>query len=80
MNKETVHFLNNIDFESTDEVYEKISSLFEENQRLKKQLEEHIKAEMKMEYEIQKLEEQGYTVIPNSDIKSTKRIYRVFRR
>ena len=39
MNKETVHFLNNIDFESTVEVYEKISSLFEENQELKKQLE-----------------------------------------
>ena len=39
MNKETVHFLNNIDFESTVEVYKKISSLFEENQELKKQLE-----------------------------------------
>ena len=48
-----------------------IAGLKTENQGLKKRLEEHIKAEMKMEDEFQKLEEQDYTVIPNSDIKPT---------
>lgn len=48
-----------------------IAGLKTENQELKKRLEEHIKAEMKMEDEFQKLEEQDYTVIPNSDIKPT---------
>ena len=35
MNKETINFINNIDFESNAVVYEKIVSLFEENQGLK---------------------------------------------
>lgn len=35
MNKETINFLNNIDFENNDVVYKKIVSLFEENQKLK---------------------------------------------
>ena len=48
-----------------------IAGLKTENQGLKKRLEEHIKAEMKMEDEFQKLEEQDYTVIPNSEIKPT---------
>ena len=40
MNDETINFLNNIDFDNNAEVYEKLSSLFEENQELKKQLKE----------------------------------------
>lgn len=35
MNEETINFINNIDFESNAVVYEKIVSLFEENQKLK---------------------------------------------
>ena len=42
MNKETVHFLNNIDFENATKVYETISILFEKNQVLKKAIKEGV--------------------------------------
>ena len=35
MDKETINFLNNIDFENNDVVYKKIVNLFEENQKQK---------------------------------------------
>ena len=38
MSEEAIHFLNNIDFENNEEVYETMFSLFTENQKLKKQL------------------------------------------
>ena len=43
MNKETINFLNNIDFENNDVVYKKIVSLFEENQKLKEAINKAIK-------------------------------------
>ena len=53
----------------SSELYDLISKVLKENQKLKKRIEEHIKAEMKMEDELKKIEEQDYTVIPNSEIK-----------
>lgn len=38
MNKEIIHFLKNIDFENNVEVYSTMTNLLEENQSLKKQL------------------------------------------
>lgn len=35
MNANTIDFLNNIDFENSDIVYEEMKKLFEENQELK---------------------------------------------
>lgn len=37
--EELTHYLNNIDFENDDVVYNKIEKLFKENQELKKQFE-----------------------------------------
>lgn len=39
MNEDTINFLNNVDFENSDIVYETVASLYEENQQLKEQLE-----------------------------------------
>lgn len=44
MNEDTINFLNNVDFENSDIVYETVASLYEENQQLKEQLEASEKA------------------------------------
>ncbi len=36
MNENTINFLNNIDFENTDNVYHIIETLYEENKKYKK--------------------------------------------
>lgn len=40
MNEDTINFLNNVDFENSDIVYETVASLYEENQQLKEQLQQ----------------------------------------
>ena len=42
MDKETINFLNNIDFENNDVVYKKIVNLFEENQKQKEVIDKAI--------------------------------------
>ena len=44
MSEDIIHFLNNIDFENNDEVYEVVSYLYKENKQLKEQLERSEKA------------------------------------
>ena len=53
----------------------KDEDLKNENQELKKRLEEHIKAELKMEDEFQKLEEQDYTSVYLKGCADTKGKY-----
>lgn len=43
MNEDKINFLNNIDFENSDIVYETVASLYEENQQLKDVIDKAIK-------------------------------------
>ena len=63
--KELINYLNNIDFENSDIVYDEIEKLFKKNQELRKQLEDLLNENRKLRKNLENcmtFEEYEYTL------------------